>query len=29
MYVAGQGQPQYITISRVVAVMTNSGPIPQ
>jgi type IV pilus assembly protein PilW len=29
MYVAGQGLPQYITISRVVAVMTNSGPIPQ
>jgi type IV pilus assembly protein PilW len=29
MYVAGQGLPQYITISRVVTVMTNSGPIPQ
>jgi len=29
MYVAGQALPQYITISRVVAVMTNSGPIPQ
>ena len=27
MYVAGQGQPQYITVQRVVGVMNQSGPM--
>jgi type IV pilus assembly protein PilW len=27
LYVAGQGQPQYITVQRVVSVMNQSGPM--